>query len=246
MTAILPLSDYMDDHYVFMATAMGTVKRVALEQFSRPRSVGLIALGLVEGDSLVSARITTGEQDVMLFATNGKAIRFSETDVRAVGRTAQGVRGIKMGDDDEVVSLVVVDDPDQNEVLIACANGFGKRTMVSEFRQIGRGGQGVIAINASERNGPLVRAIKVEEGYDVILITDAGTLVRTGVDQIAQAGRNAQGVTLIRTAVGEHLVGLASVEAEGEEELGELDDDQLVDDTTDTDAADSEQTPRPS
>ena len=118
--------------------------------------------------------------------------------------------------------------------------------MVSEFRQIGRGGQGVIAINASERNGPLVRAIKVEEGYDVILITDAGTLVRTGVDQIAQAGRNAQGVTLIRTAVGEHLVGLASVEAEGEEELGELDDDQLVDDTTDTDAADSEQTPRPS
>lgn len=246
VTAILPLSDYMDDHYVFMATAMGTVKRVALEQFSRPRSVGLIALGLVEGDSLVSARITTGEQDVMLFATNGKAIRFSETDVRAVGRTAQGVRGIKMGDDDEVVSLVVVDDPDQNEVLIACANGFGKRTMVSEFRQIGRGGQGVIAINASERNGPLVRAIKVEEGYDVILITDAGTLVRTGVDQIAQAGRNAQGVTLIRTAVGEHLVGLASVEAEGEEELGELDDDQLVDDTTDTDAADSEQTPRPS
>ncbi|WP_201529563.1 MULTISPECIES: DNA gyrase subunit A [Psychrobacter] len=216
VTTILPIPQTTDEvtgRFVFFATANGTVKRVELEQFASIRSNGLIAVGLEEGDKLVSARITDGTQDVMLFASSGKAIRFDENDARSMGRTAKGVRGMRLADDEFIKSLVVIED-DVREILIACENGFGKRTFIEEFNKQGRGGGGVIAIKTSARNGALVRATKVEPEDDIILISDKGTLVRTPVEHVASAGRNTQGVTLIRLSKDEKLVAMARVEHE--------------------------------
>ncbi|MGP5337724.1 DNA gyrase subunit A [Psychrobacter maritimus] len=207
--------------FVFFATANGTVKRVELKQFANIRSNGLIAVGLEEGDKLVSARITNGSQEVMLFASSGKAIRFDENDARAMGRTAKGVRGMRLAADEFIKSLVVIED-DVREILIACENGFGKRTFIDEFNTQNRGGGGVIAIKTSERNGALVRATKVDSTDDIILISDKGTLVRTPVEHVASSGRNTQGVTLIRLSKDEKLVAMARVEHEES-------DDELVD-----------------
>ncbi|WP_372845204.1 DNA gyrase subunit A [Psychrobacter sp.] len=205
--------------FVFFATANGTVKRVELKQFANIRSNGLIAVGLEEGDKLVSARITNGSQEVMLFASSGKAIRFDENDARAMGRTAKGVRGMRLAADEFIKSLVVIED-DVREILIACENGFGKRTFIDEFNTQNRGGGGVIAIKTSARNGELVRATKVEPEDDIILISDKGTLVRTPVQHVASSGRNTQGVTLIRLSKDEKLVAMARVEhEEGDNEL---------------------------
>ncbi|WP_201594917.1 DNA gyrase subunit A [Psychrobacter vallis] len=229
--ADLPLVDNDDDSladsneaeppFVFFATANGTVKRVELKQFANIRSNGLIAVGLEEGDKLVSARITSGNQEVMLFASSGKAIRFDENDARAMGRTAKGVRGMRLATDEFIKSLVVIED-DVREILIACENGFGKRTFIDEFNTQNRGGGGVIAIKTSARNGALVRATKVESTDDIILISDKGTLVRTPVEHVASSGRNTQGVTLIRLSKDEKLVAMARVEHEEN-------DDELID-----------------
>ncbi|MBU5617874.1 DNA gyrase subunit A [Psychrobacter sp. TAE2020] len=212
-------SNAAEPPYVFFATANGTVKRVELKQFANIRSNGLIAVGLEEGDKLVSARITNGNQEVMLFASSGKAIRFDENDARAMGRTAKGVRGMRLADDEFIRSLVVIED-DVREILIACEKGYGKRTFIEEFNTQHRGGGGVIAIKTSERNGALVRATKVDPEDDIILISDKGTLVRTPVEHVASSGRNTQGVTLIRLSKDEKLVAMARVEhEEGDNEL---------------------------
>ena len=211
--ALLEDSNEAEPPFVFFATANGTVKRVELKQFASIRSNGLIAVGLEDGDKLVSARITNGSQEVMLFASSGKAIRFNETDARAMGRTAKGVRGMRLADDEFIKSLVVIED-DVREILIACEKGFGKRTFVDEFNTQHRGGGGVIAIKTSERNGALVRATKVDPEDDIILISDKGTLVRTPVEHVASSGRNTQGVTLIRLSKDEKLVAMARVEHE--------------------------------
>jgi len=214
-------SNQAEPPFVFFATANGTVKRVELKQFANIRSNGLIAVGLEDGDKLVSARITNGSQEVMLFASSGKAIRFDENDARAMGRTAKGVRGMRLATDEFIKSLVVIED-DVREILIACENGFGKRTFIEEFNTQNRGGGGVIAIKTSERNGALVRATKVDSTDDIILISDKGTLVRTPVEHVASSGRNTQGVTLIRLSKDEKLVAMARVEHEES-------DDELVD-----------------
>ncbi|KAA0914096.1 DNA gyrase subunit A [Psychrobacter sp. ANT_WB68] len=218
---LLDDSTQAEPPFVFFATANGTVKRVELKQFANIRSNGLIAVGLEEGDKLVSARITNGSQEVMLFASSGKAIRFDENDARAMGRTAKGVRGMRLAADEFIKSLVVIED-DVREILIACENGFGKRTFIDEFNTQNRGGGGVIAIKTSERNGALVRATKVDPEDDIILISDKGTLVRTPVQHVASSGRNTQGVTLIRLSKDEKLVAMARVEHEES-------DDELVD-----------------
>ncbi|HCI75103.1 MULTISPECIES: DNA gyrase subunit A [unclassified Psychrobacter] len=216
---LLDDSTQAEPPFVFFATANGTVKRVELKQFANIRSNGLIAVGLEEGDKLVSARITNGSQEVMLFASSGKAIRFDENDARVMGRTAKGVRGMRLAANESIKSLVVIED-DVREILIACENGFGKRTYIDEFNTQNRGGGGVIAIKTSERNGALVRATKVDSTDDIILISDKGTLVRTPVEHVASSGRNTQGVTLIRLSKDEKLVAMARVEhEEGDDEL---------------------------
>ncbi|MGO2232518.1 DNA gyrase subunit A [Marinomonas sp. UCMA 3892] len=218
--------------YIFMATANGTVKKTAMQHFARPRSTGLIALSLDETDELVGVSVTNGENDIMLVSSSGKTIRFKESDVRAMGRTAAGVRGIRLGEDAKVVSLIVPQDG--SAVLMACENGYGKRTLVEDFPVYGRGGQGVIGIQVSERNGPVVGAAQVDETDEIILITDQGTLVRTRVTEVSCQGRNTQGVTLIRLTNDEHLVGIERVVEDDEEEDVEIDE---VDDTTVVDQA---------
>ncbi len=230
ISAILPLSqgltaEAMQNQTVFMATSRGTVKKVPLEDFSRPRSAGIIAVDLLEDDFLVGAQLTQGQNDVMLFTNEGKVIRFHEGDVRAMGRTARGVRGIRLEEKQRVISLIVVDPT--AAVLTATENGYGKRTAIEEFPVKGRGGLGVISIQTSERNGLVVGAVQVARGDEVMLITDKGTLVRTRVDEIALVGRNTQGVRLINLANGEHLVNLQGI-AEADLELGELKEEELA------------------
>ena len=209
LTSFLPVSQFDDDHFVFMATADGTVKKTELSQFSKPRTSGLIALGLAEGDTLVGAAITDGHCDVLLTASSGKAARFTETDVRAMGRTARGVRGIRLMKDQRVISLVIP--AEDGYLLTASANGYGKRTRISEFPVKGRGAMGVIAMKASERNGELVAAEQVFEGDELMLISDMGTLVRTGTDDISIISRNAQGVRLINLRGEERLNSVARI-----------------------------------
>ena len=209
LTSFLPVSQFDDDHFVFMATADGTVKKTELSQFSRPRPSGLIALGLAEGDTLVGAAITDGGRDVLLSASSGKAARFKESDVRAMGRTARGVRGIRLTGGQRVISLVIPDE--DGHLLTASANGYGKRTRISEFPVKGRGAMGVIAMKASERNGELVAAVQVFEGDELMLISDMGTLVRTGTDGISILSRNAQGVRLINLRGEERLNSVARI-----------------------------------
>ena len=209
LTSFLPVTHFDDDHFVFMATADGTVKKTELSQFSRPRPSGLIALGLAEGDTLVGAAITDGHCDVLLTASSGKAARFTESDVRAMGRTARGVRGIRLTGGQRVISLVIP--AEGGYLLTGSANGYGKRTRISEFPVKGRGAMGVIAMKASERNGELVAAEQVFEGDELMLISDMGTLVRTGTDDISIISRNAQGVRLINLRGDEQLNSVARV-----------------------------------
>ncbi|MFN2331026.1 MAG: DNA gyrase subunit A [Halomonas sp.] len=233
INAILPVRHYDPESYIFFATARGTVKRTSLEQFSRPRSVGLIAIDLDEGDRLIGAAITSGADHAMLLSSNGKAIRFEESNVRAMGRTARGVRGMRLLGDAEVISLIIpqsqqidaeADVENESEasaeegvvvenanagqiyILTASENGYGKRSRLEEFPLRGRGGQGVIAMQTSERNGSLVAAMQVYSTDEMMLITDRGTLVRTRVEEVSTTSRNTQGVMLIRLGNDEKLV----------------------------------------
>jgi len=219
--AVLPVREFDDQHYVFFATRNGTVKKTPLSDYSRPRATGIWAINLDEGDGLVDVQLTDGHCNVMLFASNGKAVRFDEGEVRPMGRTATGVRGIRLTEDEQgrlarVVSLIVVEG--EGDILTACANGYGKRTPVSEFPRKGRGTQGVIAIQTSERNGELVGAIQLTERHEILLISDQGTLVRTRAAEVSQVGRNTQGVTLMRLSDGEQLIAVERVDELGEDE----------------------------
>ena len=216
ISTILPVKEFDDNRFVFMATAQGTVKKTRLSAFSRPRSTGLIALDIVEGDRLIGAALTEGEDDVMLVTSAGKAIRFHEGDVREMGRTARGVRGVKLDGNAAVISLIIPQEGGM--VLTASANGYGKKTAASEFPLRGRGGMGVIAMQCTERNGDLAGAVQVLDGDDVMLISDLGTMVRTRTSEISELGRNTQGVRLIRVAEGEKLTGIARIEEPEEDE----------------------------
>ncbi|MDA8561793.1 DNA gyrase subunit A [Gammaproteobacteria bacterium] len=209
ISAILPIRNYFEDQFVFMATSFGTVKKVSLKDFSRPRSSGIIAIELSENDRLIGVSITHGGQNVMLFTSAGKAIRFSEDEVRCMGRTARGVRGVRIPKSEKVISLVVV--KDGCDVLTATENGYGKRTSFDEYRLIGRGGQGVISIQLSERNGKVIGACQVESNDEAMLISNKGTMVRVPVNEISVIGRNTQGVRLINLSSDEVLVGFEKV-----------------------------------
>ncbi|AJC65549.1 DNA topoisomerase (ATP-hydrolyzing) subunit A [Dickeya zeae] len=209
ITAILPVREYEEGMNVFMATASGTVKKTALTEFSRPRSAGIIAVNLNDGDELIGVDLTDGSNEVMLFSAEGKVVRFSESAVRTMGRTATGVRGINLQDDDRVVSLIVP--RGEGDILTVTQNGFGKRTAVTEYPVKSRATKGVISIKVSERNGKVVGAVQVDTADQIMMITDAGTLVRTRVSEVSIVGRNTQGVTLIRTAEEERVVGLQRV-----------------------------------
>ena len=206
ISAILPVSEFDDTHFVFMATARGTVKKVALSDFSKPRSNGKLALELAEDDSLVGVDITDGTRDIMLVADSGKAIRFTESAVRVMGRSARGVRGIQLQDEQNVIALIIVNE--NGTLLTATKNGYGQRTSLSSYRAIGRGGQGVRAIQVSERNGKVVAADQVLDDDEILMISDRGTMVRISVNEISVIGRNTQGVRLIQLSKDETLVGL--------------------------------------
>ncbi|MEA2093032.1 MAG: DNA gyrase C-terminal beta-propeller domain-containing protein, partial [Pseudomonadota bacterium] len=208
INAILPIREYSADHYVFMATAYGTVKKTALADFSRPRANGIIAVDLRDDDYLIDVAITDGSRDVMLFSNAGKVIRFSESDVRPMGRTACGVRGIKLQSGQRVISMIISSD---SPVLTATENGYGKRTAADDYPVYGRGGQGVIAIQVTDRNGPVVGAVQADDSNEVMLISGGGTLVRTRVNEISVMGRNTQGVRLISLAKDEKLVGIERI-----------------------------------
>ncbi|MBC7984599.1 MAG: DNA gyrase subunit A [Candidatus Obscuribacterales bacterium] len=221
INALLPIHEFEADKFVFFVTAQGTVKKTPLEAFSRPRQAGIIAIDLDAGDRLVGVDITDGKKHILLCSSGGKAIRFHEDDVRAMGRNATGVRGIRLGDDgDAVISLMVVSaEGEEGLILAASENGYGKLTTVSDFPQHGRGGQGVIAMQTTERNGRMVGALRVSTDDQVMLISSGGTLVRTPVNEISVQGRNTQGVRLIRLDTGDRLVGLERIVSDsGEEE----------------------------
>ena len=229
ITAILPVREYPEDQYIFFATASGKVKRTPLSSFSRPRANGIIALDLRDEDNLIGVQLTDGSFDLMLFTSAGKGIRIAEGNVRAMGRTAAGVRGIKIKSKDEVISLIAVAS-NEGEILFATENGYGKRTRVADFSVQGRGGQGVISIKTSKRNGRVVGAIKTVDDEEVMLISNAGTLVRTPVEDISVLARNTQGVTLIRLGESEQLVQIepvaASVNGDDSADSDETQDDQ--------------------
>lgn len=212
ITAILPVDEFAQDQFVFMATRQGYVKKVSLSEFERQRSNGKIALELNEGDQLVGVAITNGDDDVMLVSDAGKAIRFAENDVRQMGRTARGVRGMKLLDGQNLISLIIPNS--EGYILTATCNGYGQRTRVDDYRPIGRGGQGVIAVQTNERNGALVSATQVGEEDDVLLISDQGTMVRTRVAEISVMGRNTQGVRLIQVGNSEKVVGMEAIPAD--------------------------------
>ncbi len=210
VTSILPVEEYTEGHFIFMATANGTVKKTPLTDFARQRSVGLRALQLEEGDVLVGTAITHGDCDVMLFSTEGKAVRFKETDVRKMGRTARGIRGIRLAEGHKMISLIIP--RPAGMVLTVSENGFGKRTLIEDFPTKGRGGKGLIAMSTSARNGDMVGAVQVFEGDELMLISNQGTLVRTRADEVSVLGRNTQGVRVIRTKAGESLVGVQRID----------------------------------
>jgi DNA gyrase subunit A len=226
INAILPIREFSEDHYIFMATAHGTVKKTSLPEFSRPRASGIIGLGLNEDDYLVNVAITDGSRDIMLFTDAGKVIRFAEKDVRPMGRTACGVRGIRLGSGQHVISMIIASD---SPVLTATANGYGKRTLADDYPVYGRGGQGVIAIQVNERNGPVVGAVPADDADEVMLISNGGVLVRTRVNEISIMGRNTQGVRLISLTDGETLVGVERVIDDGDD----TENPEEADDATD-------------
>ena len=220
ISAVLPVKTFDENRFVFMATASGTVKKSPLSDFSRPREKGIIAVDLEEGDYLVGAAITDGRCDVMLFSDDGKAVRFAEDDVRPMGRGARGVRGMKLGEGSRVISMVVAD-AESKSVLTATENGYGKRTAIAEYPRYGRGTQGVIAIQTSERNGKVVSAALVDEKDEIVLVSTGGVLIRTKVDQIREMGRSTQGVSLINLDAGTKLAGVEKIaEPEPEDENG--------------------------
>ncbi len=210
ITAILPIQEFVEGKYVFMATANGTVKKTELTQYSRPRANGIIAVNLNDGDSLVGVDLTDSNSEIMLFSDEGKVVRFHEDQVRPMGRTATGVRGIRLEDNQKVVSLIVPHG--EGAILTATENGYGKRTALSEYPTKSRATKGVVSIKVSERNGKVVGAVQVNEEDEIMLISDAGTLVRTRAAEVSTVGRNTQGVTLIRTADNEKVVGLQRID----------------------------------
>lgn len=224
INAILPVKAFDETRYIFMATSFGTVKKTPLSEFSRPRNNGIIAIGLDEGDYLIGVELTEGKHDVMLFSDNGKAMRFSENDVRPMGRTARGVRGMKLGSGQKVISLLVAEN-EELSVLTATENGYGKRTPISEYTRHNRGTQGMIAIKTSERNGKVVTAKLVKPDDEIMLITSGGVLIRTRVNEVREMSRATQGVTLINLDAGEKLAGLERVvESEDSDSSGDSDD----------------------
>jgi len=233
ISAVLPIREYTEDKFILFATANGTVKKTPLKDFSRQRASGIIAVEIREGDHLIGVELTQTGEDVMLFSSSGKAIRFNESDVRSMGRASVGVRGIKLKDDQKVISLVIASD---GYVLTATANGFGKRTTVSDYPVHGRGGMGVISVQTSDRNGDVIGAVPVDSEDEIMLITTNGTLVRTHVSEVSEMGRNTQGVRLIRLSEDEKLSGLERiVYIEGEviesavETVADIDIDASID-----------------
>jgi len=238
ITVVLPVKAFSDDHYVFMATSRGTVKKTPLSDFSNPRKAGIIAVDLDEADFLIGAELTDGKHDVMLFSDAGKAVRFDENDVRPMGRNARGVRGMMLEDGQSVIALLVAGDETQS-VLTATENGYGKRTPIAEYTRHGRGTKGMIAIQTSARNGKVIGAVLVTTADEIMLITDGGVLVRTRVSEIREMGRATQGVTLINVDDGSALCGLRRV-VERDADSGDGEDE----DTADTDrAADNDANP---
>lgn len=229
VTVVLPLTgefrSFPDDHYVFMATSMGTVKKTSLSEFSKPRKAGIIAVNLDDGDYLIGAALTNAQQDVMLFSDAGKAVRFDENDVRPMGRTARGVRGMNLEDGQHVIALLVAND-DSQSVLTATENGYGKRTSIAEYTRHGRGTKGMIAIQTSERNGQVVAATLASSNDEIMLITNTGVLVRTRVAEIREMGRATQGVTLISLDDGAKLIGLQRI-AENDEPQAPANEDGI-------------------
>jgi len=220
ITAVLPVKNYDDAHFVFLATAMGTVKKTPLSAFSNPREKGIIAVELDEGDHLIGAAITDGRHDVMLFSDAGKAVRFQEDDVRPMGRTARGVRGMMLDEGQQLVSMLVADDESQT-VLTATENGYGKRTPIADYTRHGRGTKGMIAIQTSDRNGRIVGAVLVRDDDELMLVSNAGVAIRTRVDQIREMGRSTQGVRLIDLDEGTRLAGIERVaESEADDNGG--------------------------
>jgi DNA gyrase subunit A len=253
ITVILPIKAYEDDKYVFMATRKGVVKKSRLSDFSNPRKAGIIAVDLDEGDHLVGAAITDGQHDVMLFSDAGKAVRFDENDVRPMGRTARGVRGMNLEASHEVIAMLVA--PAETEgaieagvdpatlpgsVLTATVNGYGKRTPIAEYTRHGRGTKGMIAIQTTERNGKVVAAVLVSEQDQIMLITTGGILVRTRVSEIREMGRVTQGVTLINVDEGTALSGLQRI-AEGDDADDEGDVSDELEAASDNPAAQGEE-----
>ncbi len=233
------MRSFPETHYLFMATRMGVVKKTALADFSNPRKAGIIAVDLDEGDQLIGAAVTDGQHDVMLFSDGGKAVRFDENDVRAMGRTARGVRGMNLEDGQSVIAMLVAEDETQS-VLTATENGYGKRTAIAEYTRHGRGTKGMIAIQQSERNGKVVGATLVRANDEIMLITDTGVLVRTRVAEIRELGRATQGVTLMNLDAGAKLSGLQRIAENDAENEGEHDAEQGAEQATDGDNSPSD------
>ena len=240
ISQVLPIKDFTTGENVFFATRSGTVKKTALEQFSRPRTNGIIAIDLRDDDALVGVDLTAGDDHIMLFGSNGKVIRFAENDVREMGRNAAGVRGIRFGDDDagRVIGLIVVRDGD---ILTVTEHGYGKRTPTDDYPLRGRGGQGVLALKQSDKTGAVIGATQVLADDEIMLISNMGTLIRTAVAEVSTLGRNTQGVRIIRLADGQHLVGVDRIAVEDSDEETAPDGSDVQDATgasSDTSAAD--------
>jgi len=245
ITVVLPVKEFSEDHYVFMATSRGTVKKTPLSDFSNPRKAGIIAVDLDDGDYLIGADLTDGQHDVMLFSDSGKAVRFDENDVRPMGRNARGVRGMMLEETQTVIALLVAGDETQT-VLTATENGYGKRTPIGEYTRHGRGTKGMIAIQTSSRNGKVVGAVLVNPTDEIMLITTGGVLVRTRVAEIREMGRATQGVTLINVDDGSTLSGVRRVVESDADDDGELDEDVQADGGDDSNgAADSTDSTEP-
>ncbi|MGZ8189184.1 MAG: DNA gyrase C-terminal beta-propeller domain-containing protein, partial [Methylosarcina sp.] len=226
INALLPIREFSDSKYIFMATSAGTVKKTPLPEFERQRTSGKIAIDLAEGDTLVGVAVTDGQQNVLLFSSSGKAVCFSESEVRSMGRTASGVRGMRLQKEQKVISLIIAT---EGTVLNITENGYGKRTRLEEFTCHKRGGQGLIAIQTSARNGAVVGAVLVNDHDEIMLITDGGTLVRTPVDGISVVGRNTQGVTIIRLDKNEKVIGVDRIEGLNGEDEDESEQDAASD-----------------
>ena len=213
--AVLPVKEFNDDQFIFMATETGSVKKTKLSAYSRPMKSGIKAIKLRDGDRVVNAEITDGSKEIMLFSNSGKSIRFKESDARPMGRVSQGVRGMRIDKDQKIISLVVLE---EGNILVATENGYGKQTLKDEFSIQKRGGKGVIAIQTSDRNGNLIGAKQVSTGDEVMFISTSGNLIRTRTDDISIIGRNTQGVRLIRLSEDDNLLGMEKVISEDDEE----------------------------